>query len=87
MIWLILILLVLAAIFGVLGLVVKTVAFVVLTIALTVVVLVAVAWYAIKHQARRLSRDLDARMADRRATDFYRDDAGGELPPPRDDRY
>jgi hypothetical protein len=86
MMWLVLILLVLAAVFGVLGLVVKAVAFVVLTIALIVVVLIAVAWYAIKHQARRLSRDLDAHLAERRATEFYRDDEG-ELPPPRDDRY
>jgi hypothetical protein len=86
MLWLIVILLVLAAIFGILGLVVKAVAFVVLTIALTVVVLVAVAWYVLKHQARKLSQDLDTRMADRRATEFYRDDEG-ELPPPRDDRY
>jgi hypothetical protein len=87
MMWLILILLVLAAIFGILGLVVKAVAFVVLTITLTVVVLVAVAWYALKHQTRKLSHDLDDRIADRRATEFYREDDGGELPPPRDDRY
>jgi uncharacterized protein (DUF58 family) len=84
--WLILILLILAAIFGILGLVVKAVAFVVLTIALTVVVLVAVAWYALKHQARKLSQDLDTRMAGRPTTEFSRDDEG-ELPPPRDDRY
>jgi len=83
--WVILILLVLAAVFGILGLVVKAVAFVVLTIALTVVVLIAVAWYALKYQARRLSRDLDERLTDGRATDVYGD--GGELPPPRDDRY
>jgi uncharacterized protein (DUF58 family) len=87
MMWVILVLLVLAAIFGILGMVVKAVAFVVLTITLTVVVLIAVAWYALKHQARKLSHDVDARMAERRATEFYGDDDGGELPPPRDDRY
>ena len=54
-----LILVLLAAAFGVLGAVLKAAAFLVLTILLTLAVLAAVAWYAIKGQMRRWQDDID----------------------------
>ena len=84
--WLILVLVLLAAAFGVLGAVLKAAAFIVLTVLLSIVLLVAIGWYAVKHQARRVMADVDERMADQRVERFRGDD-GGELPPPRDDRY
>lgn len=59
MAWLILILVLLAAAFGVLGAVVKATAFIVLTILLTLAVLAALAWYALKGQLRRWQREVD----------------------------
>ena len=53
----ILILVLLAAAFGVLGAVLKAAAFLVLTILLTLAVLAAIAWYAIKGQMRRWQAD------------------------------
>ena len=84
--WLILILVLLAVAFGVLGAVVKAAAFIVLTVLLSIVLLTAIGWYALKRQARRLMTDVDRRMADQRVERF-RADEGGDLPPPRDDRY
>jgi hypothetical protein len=55
--WLILILVLLAAAFGVLVAVVKAVAFIVLTILLTLAALVAIVWYSFKAQIRRWERD------------------------------
>jgi hypothetical protein len=55
--WVILLLVLLAAAFGVLGTVVKVAAFLVLTILLTVTALVAIAWYAFKGQLRRWERN------------------------------
>jgi len=57
MAWLILILVLLAAAFGVLGAVIKTAAFLVLTILVTLAALVAIAWYGFKWQVRRWERD------------------------------
>ena len=57
MIWLIAILLLLAAAFGVLLAVVKAVAFIVLTILLSIAALIAIAWYAFKAQIRRWERE------------------------------
>jgi uncharacterized protein (DUF58 family) len=54
--WVILLLVLLAAAFGVLGAVIKAAAFIVLTILLAVVALVAIAWYALKGQLRRWER-------------------------------
>jgi hypothetical protein len=51
--WFLLILVLLAAAFGILGAVIKVTAFIVLTILLTVAVLGAVAWYGVKAQVRR----------------------------------
>jgi peptidoglycan/LPS O-acetylase OafA/YrhL len=84
--WAILILVLLAAAFGILGAVLKAAAFIVLTVLLSIVILAAVGWYVVKHQARRLMSEADVRMADQRVERFRRDD-DGELPPPRDDRY
>jgi hypothetical protein len=53
MAWFLLILVLLAAAFGVLGAVIKATAFLVLTILLTFVVLGAIAWYGIRSQVRR----------------------------------
>jgi hypothetical protein len=55
--WVILLLVLLAAAFGVLGAVVKVAAFLVLTILLTVTALAAVAWYSFKGQLRRWEQD------------------------------
>jgi positive regulator of sigma E activity len=86
MLWAILILLVLAALFGVLAAVVKAVAFIVLTILLTITVFAALGWWALKRQVRKVADQLDAQTAERRVADRDRQ-SGGELPPPRDDRY
>jgi hypothetical protein len=51
--WFLLILVLLAAAFGILGAVIKATAFLVLTILLTLAVLGAVAWYGIRSQVRR----------------------------------
>jgi hypothetical protein len=55
--WLILILVLLAAAFGVLVAVVKAVAFIVLTILLSLAALVAIVWYSFKAQIRRWERE------------------------------
>jgi peptidoglycan/LPS O-acetylase OafA/YrhL len=82
MAWLILILVLLAAAFGVLGAVVKAVAFLVLTILLTVAALAAIAWYGFKHQIRRWEQGADM---DRARTRGRTGDAR-DLPS-HDDRY
>ena len=87
MAWLILILVLLAAAFGILGAVLKLTAIIVLTIVLTVVVLSMIAWWAVKRQARRFAREFDARAADTRVTRYRKNEAGGELPSTHDDRY
>jgi hypothetical protein len=84
----ILILLLLAAIFGILGVVIKAVAFLVITILLTLSVLVFLAWWGFKRSARRVAADYDRREAERRrpsSGDGHSDP--GSLPPIRDDRY
>jgi hypothetical protein len=57
--WLILILVLIAIAFGVLGAVVKAVAFIVLTIIFTLIALGAIAYFAIKHQAKRFTNDVN----------------------------
>jgi len=57
MAWVILLLVLLAAAFGVLGAVLKLTAILVLTILLTIAALVAVVWYSFKAQIRRWERD------------------------------
>jgi hypothetical protein len=60
MAWVLLILILLAAAFGVLGAVIKVTAFLVLTILLTIAVLGAVAWYGLKAQLRRWQHETTA---------------------------
>jgi uncharacterized protein (DUF58 family) len=57
--WFILILVLLAAAFGVLSIVLKTVIVIVLTILLVIAILAAIVWYAFKHQVRRVQRVLE----------------------------
>ena len=53
--WFILILVLIAVALGILGAVVKAVAFIVLTIIFTLLALGAIAYFAVKHQARRFA--------------------------------
>lgn len=53
--WFIVILVLIAIAFGILGAVVKAVAFIVLTIIFTLLALGAIAYFALKHQARRFT--------------------------------
>jgi len=87
--WLLLILVLLAAAFGILGAVLKAVVFVVLTLVLTVVVLSMLAWWLVKRQARRFVREFDARSGEGRGGRYRRESPGGgpELPRTHDDRY
>lgn len=87
MAWVILILVLLAAAFGVLGAVIKTVAFLVLTILLTVAALVAIAWWGFKRQVRRWEQE-----SVQGGTQVRTWSSGRRPPPPRDlpshdDRY
>jgi hypothetical protein len=55
--WLILILVLIAVALGILGAVIKAVAIIVLTIIFTMIALGAIAYYAVRHQARRFMND------------------------------
>ncbi len=82
--WLILILVLLAAAFGVLGAVIKAAAFIVLTILLTITALGAIVWYSFRAQLRRWERSGGGEVGTRtwgRGADGPRD------LPSRDDRY
>jgi peptidoglycan/LPS O-acetylase OafA/YrhL len=85
MAWLILIVLLLAAAFGVLGAVVKATAFLVLTIVLTIAALAALVWYSFRAQVRRWQRETSGGHADARTSG-----RGSDRPrdlPSHDDRY
>jgi hypothetical protein len=87
---LVLILLLLAAVFGVLGAVLKAVAFLVLTAGLTVTVLAAIAWWGIKRKAREFQVGYEREITQQRSTRYRVNEAQrqpGDLPPHRDDRY
>lgn len=86
MAWVILILVLLAAAFGVLGAVVKAAAFLVLTILLAVAALVAIAWYSFKGQLRRWERDGIGGETRVRTWSSRRSDPPRDLPS-HDDRY
>lgn len=86
MAWVILILVLLAAAFGVLGAVLKAAAFLVLTILLAVVALVAIAWYSFKGQLRRWERDGIGGETRVRTWSSRRSDPPRDLPS-HDDRY
>lgn len=86
----VLILLLLAAALGVLGAVLKAVAFLVITAVLTVIVLGAVAWWGFKRKARAFQTEYDRRITDQRVARYRVNEAErdpGRLPPQRDDRY
>jgi hypothetical protein len=55
--WFILILVLIAIALGILGAVLKAVAFIVLTIIFTLMALGAIAYFAVRHQARRFMSD------------------------------
>ncbi len=84
----ILILLLLAAIFGVLGAVLKVTAIVVLAVLLTITLLAAFGWWALKRSARKFSAQYDEQVSNQRVIKYRKNEADpGELPPSRDDRY
>jgi NADH:ubiquinone oxidoreductase subunit 6 (subunit J) len=83
----ILILLLLAAIFGVLGAVLKVAAIIVFSVVLAVAVLVAFAWWAIKRQAREFQRDAQRRSIPPSEPRFQANEADPEQLPDTDDRY
>jgi hypothetical protein len=68
----ILILLLLAAIFGVLGIVLKATLIIVLTVLLTIAVVIAAGYYWLRYRMYRFRRDLDR---------SYDDPRGPRLPP------
>jgi hypothetical protein len=87
---LVLILLALAAIFGVLGAVLQAVAFLVLTALLTIIVLGAFAWWGFKRKVREFQAEYDRQITHQRATRYRVNEARRDpehLPPLRDDRY
>lgn len=86
---LIVILLLLAAVFGVLGAVLKAVAFLVITGILTATVLGAFAWWAFKRKAREIQAEYERQITQQRATRYRVNEASREPQnlPPRDDRY
>ena len=86
----VLILLLLAAVLGVLGAVLKAVAFLVITALLTITVLVALAWWGFKRKAREFQAEYDRQITQQRATRYRVNEAHRDpehLPPVRDDRY
>jgi hypothetical protein len=88
MLVLVLILLALAAFFGVLGAVLKTVAFLVITAMLTATVLGALAWWGLKRKARELQAEYDRQIGEQRVTKFRENEARRpRLDTGRDDRY
>ncbi|HET6713568.1 MAG TPA: hypothetical protein VFI59_07655 [Actinomycetota bacterium] len=86
---LVLILLLLAAVFGVLGAVLKAVAFLVITALLTVTVLAALAWWGFKRATREFRAEYDRQITEQRVTRYRVNEAqhDPEHLPPHDDRY
>jgi hypothetical protein len=87
---LVLVLLLLAAVLGVLGAVLKAVAFLVITVVLTAIVLGALAWWGFKRKARAFQAEYDRQLTDQRVARYRVNEAERDperLPPPRDDRY
>lgn len=71
MAWLILILVLIAAAFGILGAVIKAAVFLVLTIVTVILMFVAIGYWLVRHQISKANRTVHETP----------------LPPPRDDRY
>jgi Flp pilus assembly protein TadB len=84
--WFLLILVLLAAAFGILGAVVKLTAIIVFTLVSTVVVLSIIGWRLVKHQLKRFTREFDERSSQLRMR-YAKNEAGDRLPPAHDDRY
>jgi hypothetical protein len=87
MAWVILLLVLLAAAFGILGAVIKAAAFLVLTILLTVAALVALAWYGFKRQVRKWEQEGQGGTQVRTWTWERRSDGPRDLPSSHDDRF
>jgi hypothetical protein len=87
MAWVILVLILLAAAFGVLGAVIKVAAFLVLTIMLTVAALAAIAWYGFKRQVRRWEQGSTAGGTQVRTWTWERRSDRPRNLPSHDDRY
>jgi hypothetical protein len=75
--WLLLILILIAAAFGVLGAVIKATAFIVLTIVFVVITLAVIGYLLLKQQARKMQEQFERRLQPP-PTDY---------PLGRDDRY
>ncbi len=75
--WLLLILVLIAAAFGVLGAVIKATVFVVLTIIFVVLTFAVIAYLVFKQQAQKMQEQFERRLQPPK-TDY---------PPGRDDRY
>jgi len=60
--WILLVLLLIAAAFGVLGLVIKATVFIVLTLVMSTIILAYIAYAIVKRQARKMSDELDRRL-------------------------
>jgi hypothetical protein len=85
--WVILLLVLVAAAFGVLGAVIKLTAVLVLTILLSIVALVAIVWYSFRSQLRRWERDgIDGGTQVRTWSWGHRPSRPRDLPS-HDDRY
>ncbi len=82
-------LLVLAALAGVLGLVLKIALVAVLVIVLTTMALAAIAWFAVRHQWRKIQLEANENASTIDVGRPIRTDEGGgqSLPGARDDRY
>ena len=88
MLVLVLILLLLAAVFGVLGAVLKAVAFLVITAVLTVTVLAALAWWGFKRATREFRAEYDRQITEQRVTRYRVNEAQHDPEHlPHDDRY
>jgi membrane protein implicated in regulation of membrane protease activity len=84
----ILILLLIAALFGVLGAVLKVALILILAAVLTVAVLGIMAWWLVKRSARKITAEYDRQVSQQRVTKYRANEADpAELPPDRDDRY
>jgi hypothetical protein len=75
-------LLLLAALAGVLGLVLKITLVIVLTVILSIGTLIAIAWFGLRHQVRKLQREATVTR-----TTITTGRPTRDLPATRDDRY
>jgi Flp pilus assembly protein TadB len=87
MAWFLLILVLLAAAFGILGAVLKLTAIIVFTLVFSVVVLSMIGWWLVKRQLKRFGREFDERADQLRVTRYRKNEAADRLPPAHDDRY